>query len=78
MLKKLPEYIYKKKSLDLCKFNIFLNGVLPGAIEAHKIISNFFLKKSNRKKFVNRTLRVNKVGTINSLIPIIEFMVSKK
>ena len=69
----------KKKSLDLCKFNIFLNGVLPGAIEAHKNNLKLFLKKkSNRKKFVNRTLRVNIVGTINSLIPIIEFMVSKK
>ena len=40
----------KKKSLDLCKFNIFLNGVLPGAIEAHKNNLKLFLKKNQIEK----------------------------
>ena len=69
----------KKKSIEISKSNILLNGILPGAIEAYKNNLKLFLNNNKRrKKFIKKNLNVNKVGTINSLIPLIEFMVSKK
>ncbi len=69
----------KKKSLELSRSNILLNGILPGAIIAQKNNLKVFLQNSvNKEKFIKKNLKVNKVGTTNSLMPLLEFMISKK
>ena len=69
----------KKKSLEVGKFDILINAILPGAISAYKNnLYEFVKKKENKKRFIKRYLKVNKIGTTDSLMPLLEFLVSKK
>ena len=56
-----------------------INAILPGAISAYKNnLYEFVKKKENKKRFIKRYLKVNKIGTTDSLMPLLEFLVSKK
>ena len=75
----LNSYI-KQMSLRISKSNILLNGILPGAIVANKNNLYKYIKKNkkNQNIFIKKNLNVHKIGTTNSIIPILEFMLSKK
>tara|TARA_B110000027_G_C16116331_1_gene300316 strand:- start:2819 stop:3541 length:723 start_codon:yes stop_codon:yes gene_type:complete len=74
----LNSYI-KQMSLKVSKSNILLNGILPGAIIAHKNNLYNFIKKNekNEKIFVKKYLKVKKIGTLNSMVPVLEFLLSR-
>ena len=56
-----------------------INAILPGAITAYKNnLYKFVKKKENEKKIIKKYLKVNKIGTTDSLMPLLEFLVSKK
>ena len=66
-------------SLKISKSNILLNGILPGAIIAYKNNLYNFIKKNkkNKKSFIKKYLNVKEIGTTNSIIPVLKFLLSK-
>ena len=74
----LNSYI-KQMSLKISKSNILLNGILPGAIIAYKNNLYNFIKKNkkNKKSFIKKYLNVKEIGTTNSIIPVLKFLLSK-
>ena len=74
----LNSYI-RQMSKKVSKSNILLNGILPGAIIAYKNNLYNLIKKNkiNKKSFIKKYLNVKEIGTPNSIIPVLEFLLSK-
>ena len=68
---------------SICKtyasLNILINGMMPGAIWArNNNLYKFINTKVKVNSYLKNNLSVNNVGTVNSIFPIIKFMLSEE